>query len=66
MEWFGPDALRPRNDVDRPFKPDELKTFAQSKCVYVGNHTVNHGILTNYSPDEMRRQVQGAQDAPSR
>jgi peptidoglycan/xylan/chitin deacetylase (PgdA/CDA1 family) len=60
---YGPDALRPRCDADRPFTPGELKDFAAHPLVTLGNHTANHAILTRYPPDVIRRQLQGAQDA---
>ena len=59
---FGPDALRPVNDVDRPFTPLELRDFAAHPLISLGNHTVDHAILTNYSPAEVREQIQGAQN----
>jgi peptidoglycan/xylan/chitin deacetylase (PgdA/CDA1 family) len=58
---FGRDAFRPRGDVDRPFSPDELARFARSRYVHLGNHTANHAILTNYAPDQARRQILDAQ-----
>jgi peptidoglycan/xylan/chitin deacetylase (PgdA/CDA1 family) len=58
---FGRDAFRPRGDVDRPFSPDELARFARSPYVHLGNHTANHAILTNYAPDQARRQILDAQ-----
>ena len=60
---FGPDVLRPRGDVDRPFTPAELREFACSPQVYLGNHTANHAILTNYSPGQVRDQIAGCQRA---
>ncbi len=63
LEWFGPAALTPRTDVDRPFTPDELKTFARHPLVHLGNHTANHAILTNYTPAEVRAQLEDAQRA---
>jgi peptidoglycan/xylan/chitin deacetylase (PgdA/CDA1 family) len=59
---LGPDALRPVNDVDRPFTPLELRDFAAHPLIALGNHTADHAILTNYSPAEVREQIQGAQD----
>jgi peptidoglycan/xylan/chitin deacetylase (PgdA/CDA1 family) len=53
---FGPDALVPRGDIDRPFKAHELQQFARHPCVHLGNHTADHAILTNYSTDEARKQ----------
>jgi peptidoglycan/xylan/chitin deacetylase (PgdA/CDA1 family) len=62
IEKFGRNALTPRCDIDRPFTPDELREFASSPCVHIGNHTSNHAILTNYSAEGVRRQIQAAQD----
>jgi peptidoglycan/xylan/chitin deacetylase (PgdA/CDA1 family) len=60
---FGPRAFEPRGDVDRPFSPSELRAFARSPYVHLGNHTANHAILTNYSPEQVRAQILGAQEA---
>ena len=47
---FGPEALRPVGDLDRPFTPAELQAFAREPLVTLGNHTAHHAILTNYAP----------------
>ena len=60
---FGPDAFTPRGDIDRPFTPDELRAFAANPFVHLGNHTANHAILTNYTAEQVRSQVVGAQEA---
>lgn len=60
---FGGDAFTPRGDIDRPFSPAELKEFAASPHVFLGNHTADHAILTNYTDDNIRQQVRTAQDA---
>ena len=60
---FGPRAFEPRGDIDRPFTPDELREFARNPFVNLGNHTANHAILTNYTPDQVRDQILGAQEA---
>lgn len=60
---FGAEALRPRGDIDRPFSAPELREFARSPYVHLGNHTANHAILTNYTPAEVRAQVRAGQDA---
>jgi peptidoglycan/xylan/chitin deacetylase (PgdA/CDA1 family) len=60
---FGPGALAPRGDIDRPISPDELRDFARHPRVHLGNHTAGHAILTNYPPDQARRQVEAAQEA---
>lgn len=63
LERFGPDALTPRTDIDRPFTTDELAAFSRHPLVHLGNHTANHAILTNYTPAEVRAQLQDAQRA---
>lgn len=60
---FGPGAFTPRGDIDRPFTPGELREFARSPHVHLGNHTASHAILTNYTPEQVRAQVLGAQEA---
>jgi peptidoglycan/xylan/chitin deacetylase (PgdA/CDA1 family) len=60
---FGPRALEPIGDIDRPFSPTELRAFAAHPLVHLGNHTHNHAILTNYAPADARKQVAAAQDA---
>ena len=62
---FGPGAFAPRSDIDRPFSPSELRQFASSRHVHIGNHTAGHAILTNYPHQLVRTQVQSAQDALS-
>lgn len=61
IEWFGPGALRPETDGDRPFSPAELVDFARDPQVFLGNHTADHAILVNYEPEGMRAQIEGAQ-----
>ncbi len=60
---YGASVLTPRSDLDRPFSPAELKHFARSQWVHLGNHTLDHAILTSASPGEVTRQVQGCQRA---
>jgi peptidoglycan/xylan/chitin deacetylase (PgdA/CDA1 family) len=60
---FGKDAFTPRCDIDRPFSPAELREFVKCPYVRLGNHTANHAILTNYDPQQIRAELQGAQDA---
>ncbi|GAC1466745.1 MAG: hypothetical protein NVSMB9_07630 [Isosphaeraceae bacterium] len=60
---FGPRAFEPRGDIDRPFRPDELREFAAHPFVHIGNHTANHAILTNYSPGQARDQIISGQEA---
>jgi peptidoglycan/xylan/chitin deacetylase (PgdA/CDA1 family) len=59
---YGDNALRPVGDLDRPFSPSELTEFATHKCVFLGNHTMDHAILPNYSRVGIREQISGAQE----
>jgi peptidoglycan/xylan/chitin deacetylase (PgdA/CDA1 family) len=59
---FGPQALQPVGDLDRPFSQGELKIFAAHPLVRLGNHTCDHAILSNYSATEAVRQIEGAQE----
>jgi len=61
-EQFGPDALTPIGDTDRPFTPDELAEFNRSPFVHLGNHTSEHAILTEYDEPEVERLVRECQD----
>jgi peptidoglycan/xylan/chitin deacetylase (PgdA/CDA1 family) len=63
IERFGPRALQPRSDIDRPLTVNELRDFARHPLVHLGNHTANHAILTNYTVDEARAQILDAQRA---
>ena len=59
---FGPRALRPQGDYDRPFKLPELREIAKHPLISLGNHTSNHDILTNYAASEIRAQIESAQE----
>lgn len=61
VSCFGPDALRPAGETDRPFTPAELRAFAREPHVFLGNHTADHAILTNYAEQGVREQIAGAQ-----
>ena len=63
LQRFGASMLQPVGDFDRPFTPMELAAFARSPWVHVGNHTRDHAILTNCTPEEMFHQIQACQDA---
>jgi peptidoglycan/xylan/chitin deacetylase (PgdA/CDA1 family) len=60
---FGPAALRPHSDRDRPFTRAELIDFSRHRHVRLGNHTADHAILTRCSVPEILRQIQGCQEA---
>ena len=65
-QQFGEGSLNPTSDTDRPFTESELRDFAREKWVYIGNHTANHAILTNYSLEEVASQIRECQDELSR
>jgi len=60
---FGKDVLKPVSNIDRPFTESELKKFSKNKYVFIGNHTMDHAILTNYSSKGIEEQISGAQEA---
>lgn len=59
---FGAASLRPVGDDDRPMTPEELTDFARHPLVHIGNHTHNHGILTNYEVGGILEQLELAQE----
>lgn len=63
LRRFGDRVLEPCGDLDRPFTSSELRQFAASPWVHLGNHTRNHAILTRCEPQEMTRQISDCQQA---
>lgn len=61
-DMFGESAFKPICDIDRPFTSSELKDFSKEKYVFLGNHTSDHNILTNYSSNEIKSLILSAQD----
>jgi len=61
IKKFGKKIFQPKSDIDRPFNISELKDFCKEKYVFIGNHTNNHAILTNYSSNEIKSQILEAQ-----
>ncbi len=62
---FGERSLEPHGDIDRPFTPHELQEFSRENNVFLGNHTSDHAILTNYCSDAIKAQICSAQDTLS-
>lgn len=58
---FGKDVMNPVSDIDRPFTPGELQSFAAEDLVHIGNHTSHHYILDNYSSEVQRDQMWACQ-----
>jgi peptidoglycan/xylan/chitin deacetylase (PgdA/CDA1 family) len=61
-DTFGPGALDVVGEMDRPMTPDELRRFAASPWVHLGNHTHDHAILPNYDSDGAELQIRRCQD----
>lgn len=61
LRTYGPESLKPVSDTDRPFTPAELKVFSQHPHVFIGNHTCDHAVLTNYDTEGIRHQIVEAQ-----
>lgn len=62
IEKFGEEAFKPKSDIDRPFTPSELRDLSKEKNIFLGNHTSDHAILTNYSSNDIRSQINDAQE----
>ncbi len=62
LERYGPKALKPVADVDRPMTIAELKDFAAHPLIELGNHTADHAILTTCDASEVERQIHTAQE----
>jgi peptidoglycan/xylan/chitin deacetylase (PgdA/CDA1 family) len=62
LDEFGPDALTPRSDFERPMSVDELRKFAAHPLISIGNHTFNHNVLTAYTAEEVRSSIRQAQE----
>lgn len=61
LAHFGPTALQPVGDLDRPFTSAELRAFAREPEVFLGNHTAHHAVLTNYLPEAAGRELVACQ-----
>ncbi len=60
-EQFGPRALVPVGETDRPVVCDELRTLAADPLVTLGNHTADHARLTLLGDAEVRSQIRRCQ-----
>ncbi len=61
LKKYGPAALKPVSDTDRPFTPEELREFSKHPFVHIGNHTCDHAVLPNYPAAGIRQQIVEAQ-----
>lgn len=60
-EAFGAESLRPLGDLDRCLSRAELLAVAAHPRIELGNHTVDHAILTAQPQPEVVRQIREAQ-----
>ncbi len=58
---FGQRVMVPLSDIDRPFTPSELKSFAGEAYVHIGNHTSHHCLLDHCSAEIQREQMLACQ-----
>lgn len=61
VQNYGANALTPFCDIDRPLTVAEFKEFAKNEYVYIGNHTQNHAILTNYDKKALQDEIVNGQ-----
>jgi len=54
---FGAGSTLPWSEIDRPLTPAELNAMASNPLVSIGNHTHNHAILTNYTSEEIEKEL---------
>lgn len=59
---FGQKVFTPISDIDRPFTLQELKSFSLQDGIFIGNHTANHAILTNYDLSGVKDEIGNSQD----
>lgn len=59
---FGGDVFQAVGDVDRPMTVAELKRVAAHELITIGNHTVDHELLTQIPAIEARHQIRKCQE----
>ena len=59
---FGPDSLLPASETDWPMTIPEVKTLAAEPLATVGDHSLDHELLTRVPLDEARRQISVSQE----
>jgi peptidoglycan/xylan/chitin deacetylase (PgdA/CDA1 family) len=61
-DWFGKDILKPREFIDRPLSPDELRKLARSPLIEIGSHAYDHTTLSPRPADFVRDQLRRSSD----
>ena len=60
---FGPHALAPVADLDRPLTVEELKALAEEQLICIGNHTSSHRRLSCLTEGDIVTQLADSQAA---
>lgn len=58
---FGKNIFTPVSNLDRPLTVEELKYLSKKDFMCIGNHTMNHAILPNYSIKKKKEQISDTQ-----
>jgi len=58
---YGDAVLHVTHELQRPFAPGELASWAASPRIELGNHTLDHAILTNLDAEAVFAQISGCQ-----
>jgi len=54
---FGKDVLSPAGDTDRPMTPAEVRVLAAEPLATIGNHSMDHDLLTRIPPEKAEHQI---------
>ncbi len=54
---FGKDVLRPAGETDRPMTPAEARSLAAEPLATIGNHSMDHDLLTRIPAEKAERQI---------
>jgi peptidoglycan/xylan/chitin deacetylase (PgdA/CDA1 family) len=54
---FGPGVLQPSGETDRPMTPAEVRALAADPLAAIGNHSLDHDLLTRIPPERARDQL---------
>ena len=59
---FGKNVLRPAGETDRPMTPAEVRELAAEPLATVGNHSMDHDLLTRIPLEKAQRQISECQE----
>jgi peptidoglycan/xylan/chitin deacetylase (PgdA/CDA1 family) len=54
--------VSPLHESEKPFNKEELRHFSTNPYVFIGNHTMDHAILTACDEEEVFYQINAAQE----